>query len=126
MRKLTFLIIAAICSACDIYAEHSLSIDNQTNDTIRVVFLEKSPYKLIPQDDLIFPPLHKKHFYYVIATAGRDGCSYTGIKEGETMIYCTSGRKIRKAIWNVRNWDCSGSFRLGWEQTFVITEDDLE
>ena len=61
-----------------------------------------------------------------MGTAVKDGCRYTGILEDQVVIYSTAERKLRKAIWNVGNWDCEGSFRLGWEKTFVITEDDLE
>ena len=100
-----------------------MSIDNQTNDVIRMVFLEKSPYG---PNEFLFPPLQKTTFHDVEGSASRDGCSYTGINEDQVMIHSTTGRKLRKEIWNVGNWDCKGSFRLGWEKTFVVTEDDFE
>jgi len=128
MKKLTIVLIVLLIVfwGCDFYGFHSLSVDNRTNDTIKVVFIDKSPYKMIVEpDSLYFPPLQKKMFYGVLAGATRYGCDYTGIKKDEIEIYTLSGKKLKKDIWNVNNWDCKGSFRSGWEKTFIIIEDDL-
>ena len=128
MKKIVFIIIivATICFSCDFYALHSLSIDNQTNDTIKIVFVGKSPYKMMVEDSLYFPPLQKKAVYEIFAPSIRNGCDYTGIKKEEIEINTSSGRILKKDIWSVNNWDCKGSFSTGWKQTFVITEEDLE
>ena len=126
IRKAVFIIIAAVCWSCDIYAEYSLSIDNQTRDTIKIFFLESSSFKFSCPDTLIFPPLDKIKFFWVMSDAGRGGCGYTRIRKDDVIIYSTSGKKIEKAIWNHDNWNCNGSFWNGWHMTFVIKEDDLE
>ena len=103
-------------------------IDNQTSsDTIKIVFFDKSPYAMIFPDSLYFPPLRKKLLYGGGGRPEKDWCNYTRIKEDQIKIYSTSGKKIKKDIWNVNNWDCQESYKLSsWEKTFVITEDDLE
>jgi hypothetical protein len=103
-----------------------LLIDNRTGETIKIEFNEKSPYRIINADYLFFSPNSKKMLYGAVGPASKDGCSYTGIKEGQVVIYTLSGRKLKKNIWDITNWDCVGSFNKGWEQTFVITENDLE
>jgi len=126
MKKIIFVIVAVAFFACDFKSEYSMCIDNQTNDTIKIVFLDKSPYKMLNPDNLFFPPMQKKLVYNTVGSSTRNGCNYTGIKEGEVMVYISSGKTLRKEIYNVNNWICSGSFHGGWKKIFIITEDDLE
>ena len=121
-----YIIIAVVCLSCDIYVNYDMYIDNQTSDTIQIVFLDKSPYATIDPDSLFFPPLHKKLLYCGAGAPVKNGCNYTGIREEEIKVYSSSGKRLRKDIWNVNNWDCNGSYKQGWEMIFVIREDDLE
>lgn len=117
---LTALLI--VVSGCDIFAPYILIIDNQTNDTIGISFSEKSPYNGIRE----VLPESIGVLYEAEGRATKNGCGYTGINEGEIDIQTSSGRTLKKEIWDVNNWNCNGSFRGGWNLTFVITEDDLE
>lgn len=124
MKRLVFIVILGFWG-CDIYAPYQMYIDNQTEDTIEVIFLEGSPYSMIDPSYLTFPPRTKKIFYDIEATATKHGCDYTGINEGGVEVHASSGRKLLKNIWDINNWNCQGSFRGGWTQTFIITEADL-
>ena len=124
MKKIISITIAIVCFSCDKYVPYTMYIDNQTNDTIQIVFLDKSPYKMLNADSLFFPPLQKKLFYNVEGDPMKEGC-YTGIKEDEVKIVSVLGKSLRKDIWNVKNWICSGNFKDGWKMIFVITENDL-
>jgi hypothetical protein len=126
-RIILISMFMAVCVSCgDSYAPRVAYIDNQTRDTIKITFSGKSPYRMIDTNYLYFPPSNKKPLYGAVVRAAKDGCGYTGIKEGEIEIYTTSGKRLRKDIWNIDNWDCIGSFKQGWEKTFVVTENDLE
>ena len=126
MKKIIFIIILVVtCFSCG-DTLYTMYIDNQTSDSIQIVFLGKSPYIMITPDSLYFPPMQKRLLYGASGRASKDGCGYTGIKEEEIKISTFSGKKLRKEIWNVKNWDCNGSFKQGWEMNFVITENDLE
>jgi len=128
MKKAALLLITTICLNCgDVYVMYTMYIDNQTkDDTIKIVFLDKSPYTMIMPDYLFFPPMYKKLLYGAEGREIKNSCGYTGIKEEEVEVYSCSGKKIRKDIWNIDNWKCSGSKSEGWTLTFVITENDLE
>jgi hypothetical protein len=125
MKKIILILLFGF-SNCDPYVPYYLNIDNRTTDTIKIVFLGNSPYIMINSDSLIFPPKYKKMLWGTEGHPTKDGCSYTGIKKDEIGIYTFSGKKLRKEIWDIKNWDCIGSYDNGWEQTFIITEDDLE
>ena len=128
MKQITIVLIVLLVgfSNCgDIFVPYYLNIDNQTNDTIKIVFLGKSPYLTINPDSLIFSPKRKKILYGAEGRVIKDGC-YTGIKKDEIMVYISSGKELQKDIWNINNWECSGIRKKGWELNFVITEDDLE
>ena len=126
MIGLIIVILVEFSSSCDVFTPYHLNIDNQTSDTLKIVFLGKSPYIMVSPDSLIFPPKHKKMLYGAVGRAIKDGCDYTGIKEDEIKVNTSSGRELRKVIGNVDNWDCKGSYKHGWDMTFVITENDLE
>jgi len=127
MKKIAVIIIAVVCFSCgDRYMMYTMSVDNQTSDTIIIVFIEKSPYAMINPDSLFFPPMQKKMLFVSEGRVMKNGCDYTGIKENEVIIYSTAGRELRKEIWIVSNWKCSGSKGKNWDLTFVVTEDDLE
>ena len=128
MKKIIILLLVVVIkfsSSCDFYTPYHLIIDNQTSDTLKISFLGKSPYVMINPDSLVFPPKHKKVLYEATGAASKDGC-YTGIKEDGIKIYISSGKVLQKNIWNVNNWNCNGSFKNGWDMTFVVTENDLE
>ena len=128
MKKIIIVLIVLLIkfSSCgDVFVHYSLNVDNQTRDTIKIVFLDNSPYKMVNPDSLYFPPKHKKLLYGASGRVIEDGC-YTGIKEKEIKVYTSSGRELRKDIWNVNNWECRGAKMEGWNMTFVITEYDLE
>lgn len=125
MKKILFIIIMAAIFSCDKYEKYNLYIDNQTNETIKISFSGNSPYTNLNPENLFFHPLQQKLLYEEEGDAMKDGC-YTGIKEDEVTIYSTSGKTVRKEIWDVNNWICNGSFEDGWEMIFVITENDLE
>ena len=126
MKKLAFAIITTICFSCgDSFVPYTLHIDNRTEDTIKIVFLDGSPYKMINPDTLYFPPKQKKLLYAAEGRLMKDGC-YTGINENEVEIHTSSERKLRKNIWDVENWECKGARKEGWHLVFVIAENDLE
>ena len=121
------VVLTALCFGCgDRDVPYTLHIDNQTGDTIKIVFLEGSPYKMINPDSLYFSPKQKRLLYGAEGNPIRNGCDYTGINENEVEIHTSSGRKLQKDIWNVQNWKCEGARKSGWHLTFVITENDLE
>jgi hypothetical protein len=127
MKKKVIVVIAFVIGfwGCDYSSFLSLNIDNQTNDTIKIVFSEISPYyKTVNSDSLIFYPKCKKMFYG-IETMELKAC-YTGIKENEIKVYTSSGRKLRKDIWDINNWICNEGYYRDWEVIFVITEEDLQ
>ena len=130
MKKIAFIIFTAIAiiyfSCGDVWVRYAMYIDNQSSDTIKIVFHDESPYTIIRPDYLFFPPLQKKLLWGTSEHPIKDGCDYTGINEDEVTIYSTSEREIKKAIWEVSNWDCQGSFKDGWILTFVIEEEDLK
>ena len=127
MKNLLLIIGAAfLCVSCDIFVPHILNIDNRTNDTIRIRFSEESSYSKIFADSLVFLPQSKKLLYGVEGYQIRNGCDYTGIFKDQVKVELSSGKILTKDISDVANWNCSGSFRVGWEQTFVIEEEDLE
>jgi hypothetical protein len=128
VKTIAILLISIVCFRCEYRAIYTMYIDNRTEETVKIEFNEKSPYSKIYvyPDSLFFPPNSKKMLYGTEGWATKDGCSYTGIKEDHVFIYTLSGRKLKKNIWDVTNWDCVGSFNKGWEKTFVITENDLE
>ena len=128
--KNLFLIIATVfvCVSCgDVIVIYELNIDNRTNDIIRIRFSEKSPYHkiFINPDSLIFLPQSKKFLYVGEGYPSKNGCDYTGILKDQVEVEVYSGKVLTKEIWDVSNWDCVGSFKDGWVQTFVITEEDL-
>jgi len=118
------LFIIGLSSCGDVYTHYSLIVDNQSMDTIIIIFSGKSPYIMINPDSLIFYPKHDKVLFETEGRAMKDGC-YTGIKENEINIFALSGKKLQKDIWNVNNWNCSGSYKNDWKMTFIITDDDL-
>lgn len=125
MKKIFLMLIFGFMS-CDRYTTYKLYIDNQTEDTIEIVFSAESPYSMINQEYLTFTSKSKKILYGAEGRIINDPCNYIGINEKEVEVRTSSGRKIRKDIWVISNWNCEGSDDKGWEQTFVITEDDLE
>ncbi len=128
MKKLAVILLALSAStmSCDFYAPYYMYVDNQTNDTVRITLLEESPY--YSEIDLEVLPERKNLLYEEENDAMRNRCNYLirVINKGEVNVSTSSGRTLKKAIWDVNNWLCKGSFKGGWTQTFVITEDDLE
>ena len=70
--------------------------------------------------------MQKKVLHEAEGRMMKNGCGYTGIKENEVNISTTSGRELRKDIWNIDNWECRGAQKDGWNLTFIVTEEDLE
>jgi hypothetical protein len=127
MRNIVFIVMIAVFSGCgDKYAPYTVNIDNKTKDSLKIIFSGESPYININQDSLIFPPMSKKLLYMAYGRLMKNGCDYTGIIEEECEVFTSSGRRLKKEIWNVNNWDCNGCFECGWTMNFVIIEDDLE
>ena len=129
--KNLFLIIATafLCVSCVKYTPFALSVDNRTNDTIRIGFIEESPYSTIPIDSLVFPPQRFRILYMGnhALRPSENGCDYTGILKDQVEVEVYSGKVLTKEIWDVSNWDCVGSnYKNSWVQTFVIEEEDLE
>ena len=126
MKKIIIIITVIVFYGCgDVFVPYTLNIDNASRDTIKIVFFEKSPYAKINPDFLLFFPKQKKLLYGAEGHPVENGCDYTGILEEECKVYTSSGKTLRKEIWNVNNWGCKGSKKGGWEKTFVITEEDL-
>jgi len=125
-KTILILLIALGVIGCDPYVSYYLYIDNRSEDTIKIVFLEKSPYLMINPDSLVFYPNSKKMLWGAEGTPSRDGCSYTGINKDEVEFVISSNKKLKKEIWNIKNWNCSGSYNNGWTKTFTINEEDLE
>jgi hypothetical protein len=82
MKKLTIVMITLFVGflSCDWYEMRTAYIDNQTNDTIRIVFMDKSQYSKI-QDAFVFLPKQKTMLYEIMVRASKEGC-YMGIKKG--------------------------------------------
>jgi len=51
MKKIAITIAAALALSfsCDRYTMFTMTIDNQTDETIEIFFLEKSPYETLTQ-----------------------------------------------------------------------------
>ncbi len=119
---LTVLFASLSVSSCDFYERHIMHIDNQTDDSIVITFSEKAPFlqrdwEILPHSECVIHDMH--------VPLNSTDCDYIRIREGEVDIQFSSGRTLKKEIWDANNWNCKGSEGL-WEQTFVITEDDLE
>ena len=133
MKKIFILIALAIClSSCgDDWRIKEFYIDNQTEDTIRIVFNEIHPfYNYMDPDNLIYLPHQKKIFFdlEVRKPLGGDiGCKYSGIKKEDIEIYISSGRKLVKEFTDFEsNWDCEKDKYGNITRTFKINEEDLE
>ena len=114
MKKIiVILVLLLMFLSCDPYVPYYLNIDNQTDDTIKIVFLGKSPYINIEPDSLYFPAKQTKMLWGTEGQPTSNGCDYTGIKKNEIEIFTFSGKKLRKEIWNVKNWKCDGSNKSG-------------
>ena len=121
IKNILLLVIFICCTACDIYAPVVLNIDNQTNDTIMIKCLEGIGF-----ESLVCLPQSMALFYSECDFAIKNGCDYPLLTKNFVGVYTSSGEKLRKEFWKPNNWDCNGSFKYGWEMTFVITEEDLE
>ncbi len=111
---------------CDYFSLCYMYVDNQTNDVIRITVSEKPPY--YPKIVLEVLPNSKGLLYEDGIPDKKINCAdmLRPINEVEVDIQTSSGRTLIKEIWDISNWRCSGSWEEGWEQTFTITEDDLE
>ncbi len=117
-------------NACgDIWAPIKLEINNQTSDTIEIKFLEKVPYYRTDSDFQIFVnPNQKASLYEGIGQAINSCREFFKIEKDKLLINFSSGRTLKKDLWDINNWNCKGSNtdKEGWTLTFVVTESDLE
>jgi len=131
MRKYLIIItVIGFLNACgDIWAPIKVGIDNQTSDTIQIKFLEKNSYYRIDSDSLIFVNPNQKTFLYQGIGQAINSCrEFFKIEKDKLLINFSSGRALKKNLWDINNWNCKGSNTAedGWTLIFVITESDLK
>ena len=129
MKKTMLFFLFLIFTSCETFTSYIMIIDNQSDDTIKIVFSENSEYYTsISSHPLIFPPRTKKEIDNFAAFRIECPCSFVqGIKESEIEVHTSSGKKVKKDIWKTNNWDCDDNIEKRIiTQTFVITEEDLK
>lgn len=109
----------AVLFSCDEFVPYEVFVDNQTNDTIKVVFKKVDhTYVCLPQT---ITPIYQ--------TEGRATHHYDcdpGLSYWEAELYVSGGKTCKKDILNKDDFTCSGKRKKGYVQTFIVTEDDLE
>jgi len=127
MKNLLIFVIGILefCSCGDVFTPFRLYIENQTTDTIKLVFTKESSLSVVDSTYLVFLPNTKKMLYGADHRYVNDGC-YTNITKDNVTVQVSSGKSLVKEIWNIDNWNCTGAKHDGWTLTFVITEVDLE
>jgi hypothetical protein len=126
MKKTIVVLVISLIGflSCERYIPYQIGIDNKTNDTIKVYFLNNAIYTQ-GVDSVICFPNSKKIYFNHSGRSSKYNC-YTGINKNEVITSTSSGRNLKKDMTNLNNWECEGSYETGWFMTFVITEEDLE
>jgi hypothetical protein len=130
MRHITLILIFAVLGlviCCDEYSDYQMIIENNTQDTIEIVFSGHTAYTN-GTDSIIALP-EKSTIYY--DAEGRKIKSKNfecdpQIAEDEVEIATSSSKTLTKEISNKENWECeTNSKNTYWRLIFRINNADL-
>jgi hypothetical protein len=119
------ILVAILFVNCDEYARYTTSVNNQTNDTVKIFFHAKSAY-VQRTDSVVCIPYTENIYFDIEGRVLKNIDCDPYIKENEVKVVVSGGKILKKNITDKNNWICSGSRKQQVKITFVITENDLE